>query len=1283
MIDFKKNILLFFTLISSFIFSQNTTTKTFQLKWDLSSKVSASNGIKFNIPLIEGQFLSQNGLPTFNNSWSVPNGTSVSSYSIKNVQYEDFSTTHTKNIPLEELSNQLISTFTVNKAKSISLAHINMVPVMLQDGVVKRVVSFDLQYKLTKNNLSRKSKAIKTVSNSVLSSGTWYKISIDKTGVYKLDKNFLESLGIATSSLNPNDIRIYGNGGTMLPQLNSVFRPSDLLENSLYISGATDGTFDTNDYVLFYGIGPHSWNLVNENSISHTHNIYSDKAYYFISIDSGTGSRMQEKISSNLTTTSIVNTQKDFIYLEEDSYNLFGIGQQWFGDSFSLSNSKTYNFDFKNLDTSKPVKVVVRGIVNSSKSSSMSVSINDNASNDFSLFFSASNPAIHKKADESDSFKEVNLTGDAIALNISYNNNGVPSAEAYLDYIEIIGDKLLIAEGNQFSFRNFSSALSGQVLEYQIDNKSAIDMLWDVTTPSQPKLISNASSDSNSFTFKEVSGTLSEYVVVNTDDLYVPEIVSQNPLENQNLHALKDIEYVVIARKDMVGQAQRLVDYHQANSNLNSRVVILDQIYNEFGSGSPDITAIRDFVKHLYDNASSEDAKIKYICLFGDATYDFKDRLLNNNNIVPTFQSYNSVSDAYSYATDDYYGFMDENEGSLSSSDKQDIATGRILVSNNQEAKNVVDKILNYYSEASLGDWRNNLCLFTDDFYNESEFIFQTDMEAIADGIKNDYPQFNINKLYADSFKKEYTNSTASYPELNIALSNAVETGTLVIDYFGHGGETGLGSENLLRIPEIKSWVNFDKSPLFITVTCEFSKFDNPIRVTAGEEMILSKNGGSSSLISTARAVFINYGLQFNKFLMPNLLDTSGTNNSIADALMLTKNTVNSYSSQRFFIFNLGDPAMRLGIPSENIKITKINNKDVSVERDVLKALSKVRIEGEVTDENGTIISNYNGILTSTIYDKEIEKNTLNNDGLSDSQGNPLIMTFDLQQSIVFKGDVLVENGKFDFEFIVPKDIKSALGLAKISMYAKDANKNSKAGVDKETLIGGVNENAPEDSTGPQISLFLNDISFSDGGITNGSPNLIAQFSDDSGINTSLSSIGHNITAVLDGDEANPISLNNYYESELNDYQKGNVTYKLRDLSEGMHTLKIKAWDTYNNSSEATLSFNVILSNSFSLENVLNYPNPFVNYTEFWFNHNQPNAPLEVKVFVYTVSGKLVKTLYQNVQTSGGLSRSITWDGKDEFGQKIGKGVYVYNLIVTNTDTGVSAEKIEKLVILQ
>jgi hypothetical protein len=251
-----------------------------------------------------------------------------------------------------------------------------------------------------------------------------------------------------------------------------------------------------------------------------------------------------------------------------------------------------------------------------------------------------------------------------------------------------------------------------------------------------------------------------------------------------------------------------------------------------------------------------------------------------------------------------------------------------------------------------------------------------------------------------------------------------------------------------------------------------------------------------------------------------------------------------------------------------------------------------------------------------------------------------------------------------------------------MSFYAENG-KTDKSGSNFDIVVGGINENAPEDLVGPEIKLFLNDESFIDGGNTNASPNLIAVLSDNSGINTSITAVDHDIIGILDGDSSNPIILNDFYQTELDDFTNGKVNYKLRDLAVGPHTLKLKAWDTYNNSSEATLNFVVVSNEILNLENVLNYPNPFVNYTEFWFNHNKPNEPLEVQVQVFTVSGKLVKTINKIVQTSGTLARNISWNGLDDFGNKIGKGVYIYKLKVKSTTSSLVSEKYEKLVILQ
>ena len=1122
------------------------------------------------------------------------------------------------------------------------------------------------------------SKSSSTVKNSVLSQGTWYKFAIDTTGIFKIDRQFLQNLGINTNELDPKNIRIYGNGGQLLPMLNSSFRYDGLQENAILVSGEDDGSFDANDFVLFYGKGPHQWKTIplQPNLSRHQTNIYSDKAFYFITVDNGLGKRIKNATEITAAATQQVTTYNDYEFFEEEKTNLFANGQQWFGKELSFDNTTTVNFDFANLDTSQDIAVRVRGVTISSTVSEMNVTVN--GQNLMTLNFPnvPSTPNNLILARPKESIRSIRATNNPIQVEITYNNNGNPSAKAFLDYVELIGIKKLVANGKQFSFRNFNttSLPFTSIVEYAIQNSSNISQVWNVTDYINPKIIKNQSSGTD-FTFKATGGNLQEYIVVSDTDYFTPEIVPASRIANQNLHSLRDIDYIIVTQDYLMSEAERLAEYHRKNSGLTVRVVDLQKIYNEFSSGSPDLTGIRDFVRHFYNNATSDDTKIKYVCLFGDASFDFKDRIRGNNNIVPAFQSYQSFDLANSYVTDDYYGMMDDNEGTLAASDKQDVATGRFVVTTLEEAKAAVDKTLHYYATTSFGDWRNNIAVVADDPDVASEFVLQATVERIADTITSRRPIFNLSKIYSDAFVQETSAGGERYPDVNEAINNAIETGTLVMDYFGHGGEDGWAGERILEVPQIQDWNNPNTLPLMVVVTCEFSRFDNPLRPTAGEFVFLNPNGGTTSMITTTREIFISVGQRFNEILVKKLFGFGGEDYTIAQAMMQMKNDPAATSEQRLFVFYLGDPAMKLAQAKPNIKLTKMNGVDVTQAIDTLKALSKVTLEGVVTDASNTVLTDFNGELSTTIFDKSVDRTTLDNDNF----GNRLV--FDAVESKIFRGRASVTNGAFSFEFIVPKDIRIAFGKAKISMYADD-KKIDKAGVNQEIVIGGIDENAPEDTVGPTIQLFMDDESFVDGGNTSESPHFIAILEDASGINTSITAVDHDIVAVLDGNQANPFILNDFYQTELDDFTKGKVRFPFRNLKPGPHTINFKCWDTYNNPSESTLNFVVVDDRDLVLSNVLNYPNPFINYTEFWFNHNKPNEPLEVQVQIFTVSGKLIKTINQLVQSEN-LSRSISWNGLDDFGNKIGKGVYIYKLNVKSTISNTKAVKFEKLVILQ
>ena len=1110
------------------------------------------------------------------------------------------------------------------------------------------------------------------VANSVLSEGNWFKFSVDTTGIFKIDRSFLQEIGIATNNLNPKKIHIYGNGGELLPESNGAFRYDDLQENALFVEGEEDNSFDANDYILFYAKGPHSWSVnTTSQEVTHKQNIYSDKAYYFITVNNEDGKRIQNAVAVSGTPVTEITTFNDYIFYEKETSNLFATGRRWLGEEFSLENQQTFEIPFPNAVQNEPLKIRVRAVGVSGLTSSMKVNVNSQEL--FSLNFLAISSDSNNMASDRIGSENFSNPSSTVSVLLDYDNGGNPSARAYLDFIEISGKKQLISDGLQFSFRNFSAANTSGIVEYQLQNSQNIYQIWEVTDHTNVTRIANESSSSTNFSFKAVGGDLKEYIVVSENDYYTPETVANASIENQNLHALKDINYLLITTSKFIEQAQRIANYHIENSELTAKVVLLDDIYNEFSSGSRDITGIRDFIRHIYNTNSSDSTKLKFVCFFGDASYDYKDRIASNNNVVPVYLASESFNLASSYVTDDFFAMLEENEGTMSSNHSMDVATGRIPVSSQQQASDVVDKILRDYNLDSYGDWRNTITLVADDIDEDVDSTIQSGVEIIADDIKENKPVFNVNKIYADSYVQQNSSGGERYPNVKGSITSAIETGTLVFDYFGHGGENGFAQERFLDVPQIKGFLNENTLPLFITVTCSFSRFDNPQRTSAGEFTFWNTRGGAASMITTTREVFISVGQAFNKKLIATLLQFDNEELSISESLVKTKN--NFSDRQKFFIYYFGDPVKKLAIPKPNVKITKMNGLEITQSLDTLKALSKVRFEGVVTDNLDNTLSDFNGNLSTTVFDKPIDKVTLDNDGFG------IINTFDSQESKLFRGLASVENGNFNFEFIVPRDVRVAYGNGKLSFYVSN-NELDKAGFNNAIIVGGINENAPEDTLGPEIQLFMNDESFLDGANTNASPNLIAKLSDLSGINTSLTAVDHDIVGILDGDESNPIIMNDFYQTELDDFTKGKVIYRLRDLSVGPHTLKLKAWDTYNNSSETILNFVVVSDASITLDNVLNYPNPFVNYTEFWFNHNKPNEPLEVQVQIFTVSGKLIKTINQQVQTNGNLVRNIVWNGLDDFGNKLGKGVYIYKLKVTSTISNISSEKYEKLVIL-
>ncbi len=1291
----KKLLSALIALISYVSFGQQQGSIT--LDW-LDNVPVAYGDFKVNVPQFKSDSYNyDNARKSILFSLKIPVTAAVdaNSLQITNISFESITQGQLGELNLAAIPATINLTVKTIRAREKLFASFSLSPIIKDGSGFKRIKSFTYTITPGASRPPQVFNNVATVSNSVLATGDWYRFYVEKSGVYKISKSFLQSLGMNTSG-DPRKLKIYGNGGRMAPLANNVPYPMDIAENAIEVIGESDGTFDSGDYILFYAEGLDNWN---EDSQTHN-NIYADRSYYYVTMSGGDGKRVQamDPLDSSPATATI-SIFDDYQYHEKDLVNIVKLGRRWFGEQFGIDDEQTFSFNFPNIVTSSPIQINIFAAFTAYTTTSLAVQANSQAVGtiNFSppLVAGGSLEAYYATLPANSSSTATFPAAENVDIKLTYNNGGVPSSKAWLDYIILRAKRNLVGYGKQFRFQYNDAATLTGVGQYQFSGASGISQVWDITD------IYNATKSENSgqanFSFKAALGSVRKYIAIDPSDYYSPSKESKSRVANQDLKGtvftnaqgqFQDVDYLIITPAFLHTQAEKLAAFDRSYYSLNVKVINLENIYEEFGSGKQDIAAIRNFVKYVYENASTPAARVKYINLFGDTSFDFKDRIPNNSNIVPIYQAlYVYDASEIAFCSDDFYALMDADEGRIDymlpggsifrDFGGADIAVGRMIANDAKQADELVTKVIDYHDLKSYGSWRNNMVLIADDADKTQDAELQTYQNNLADEISAQKPFFNVEKILLDSYEQETSAGGDRYPKARQDIFNAFEKGALVFNYLGHGGEDGLSGERIWEKSDGQNLQNRYKYPLFITITCDFSRFDNPYRPTAGEYTYWNPRGGAISMLTTIRSIGQINAEIFNDVVSQYLYaygPAAGTDYSIAEALRLAKN-VSSNSAANVVVL-LGDPAMHLAIPKPKIRLTKVNDQPVTGPIDDFQSLAFVKLSGEVTDENNIPLTNYNGELSVNIFDKALTRTTLNNDG------NSAPMNFNILGETIFRGNASISGGQFEFGFVVPRDIRIPVGNGRISFYSKrNQILLDKTGYDTTIKIGGINQNAVADNTGPTVKLYMNDQTFISGGITNENPIFLAYLEDEHGINTA-SGIGHDIVAILDGDESNPFILNDYYETELDDYTKGKVRYPLRNLAKGLHTITFKAWDVYNNPVTAEIQFVVVGDEGVTLTNVLNYPNPFVNYTQFWFTHNRPFEPLEVQVQVITVTGKVVWTKNQTVTTDGFLSREITWDGKDDFGDKIGKGVYIYKLTVKSTVTNTQTEKYEKLVIL-
>jgi len=1127
-------------------------------------------------------------------------------------------------------------------------------------GIPERLVSFRIYITPSEQmaETARKSAGIRSTA-SLMASGKWYRIKVAENGIYKLTYARLQELGFA----DPSSVRLFGYGSGMLPVVPGQRTLDDMAEVPVFFNKGSDGVFGPGDYLLFYAEGPvKRYYNESQSMFRHTVHGFSNFAWYFISDVQGLRKEIEEYDPGQAGAVKSITTFPEHQWHENELVNLIRSGSQWFGEAFDVNVSRSISFAIPDINPAVPVKVFVTAAGRYSSTTSLSVRVNNAflgsiSFSPVSLSSSTGNYASYGQASYT-----VSVAGSPVTVTLQYNRPDL-AAVAWLDYIDITAERMLRMTGNYFAFRSVPQTSSGELAEYVLENATEDLQVWEVTDIHRIRKMKTALAGSV-LRFRYPADSVREFIAFRPSaDFSAPVTQGEDvgPAPNQNIHGAGPADMIIITHPAFITQAEELARIRRENDGLRVHVFTAQQVYNEFSSGTPDVSAIRDAVKLFYDKASSEDDLPRYLLLFGDGSFDNRNQNPANPNYILTYQSPNSITQTASYVSDDFFGMLDDGE--LLTSGMLDVGVGRLPVKSANEADAVLEKLKNYRNMAVHGDWNNLITMIGDDEDNGTH-MYQSDL--LATYLDENYPEFNIEKIYLDAYRQVSSSTGTTYPDVNKAINLRMKKGALIVNYVGHGNENGLAHERILQTADIKGWENTGKFPLFVTATCEFSRFDD-VKISgtnysdatsAGEQVLLCQGGGGIALLSTSRLVYSGPNFVLNENFYKQIFRRNADNTPLrlGDVIRFTKNSSGSGTNKLNFVL-LGDPSLVLAYPQWKIVVDSLNGIPVQDFADTVKALGSMMVSGHIEDAGGNFVPDFRGNLVAALFDKPAIITTLNNDG----EGSFQYSSFN---SILFKGQAKVAEGKFRFRLFVPKDINYLPGKGKISLYAKsDATQAN--GVLQNIVIGGISPQAETDNEGPFIRLYMNDTLFRDGGVTSENPVLIALLQDEHGINTTGSGIGHDITVILDNEER--FVLNDFYIAEPDDYRQGRVEFPLSGLAPGLHTLQFKAWDTYNNSSEASISFEVFQSDAPMISRLYNYPNPFSDYTALVLEHNQAGKIGVLQLQIYSLTGEMVYSWSEPLSASGFVTIPVIWSGVSPSGRKLPGGVYLYKVTIVNS----------------
>lgn len=1107
-------------------------------------------------------------------------------------------------------------------------------------------------------------------SSSALAEGKWVKIRVDQTGIYKLSYADLRKMGFS----DPAKVSVHGYGGWPLEQDFSQPYVDDVPATAIWRG---------NEYLLFYARGPVKWSYVTgttgaeNNTFVHANNPYSLYGYYFLT-DQTAVSEMATAGSVEGATLQITAFD-DYQVHEKDLVSPGESGRQFFGESFEANLSQNFTFNVPGI-LSTDAKVTLRFIANATTSNG-SVLLSSDGKELMSMTIArvTTSDKLFYNIVAREAQNTVTWPGEkkeSTRFNVTYAPAGHENAR--LDYIRFQMQRALKPYGACTFFRSLASI--GNPSRFIVEGANAATRVFDVTDGLNPQVMETELNGST-LTFTIPAGTLREFALVQTDQtLPVPETVGEIP--SQNLHALPQTDMVILAPTAFTSEAERLAEEHRSRDGLTVTIVDPETVYNEFSSGTPDATAYRRLMKMFYDRSTSDADAPKYLLLFGDGVYDNRGvtaeiSKISRENMLLTYQSQESLT-VNSYVTDDYFGFLDDKEGREDrlASASLDISIGRFPVRTLGEAKGVVDKLIGYMNNQEMGAWKNRVAFVADDGSTSDSFTtdHMSHANTEADYIEANHPEFLVNKVFFDAYKKDYSGHT-TYPDVTNKIQKLLKNGLLLLNYTGHGNTQSWSDEKVLTQSDILQ-STYTCLPLWITATCDFTRFDAPA-TSAGEDVLLHKTSGGVALYTTTRAVYPTQNFQMNRELINHLFDKkNGKRLTLGEIMKQTKLILGTQLNKLNFQL-IGDPAMKLAYPEYRMRVTTINGEAVGSEPVTFKALARITVEGEVLRPDGQLATDFSGILNPTVMDSRTTVKTLDNNRTG------AILEYEDYLNTLFAGNDSVRQGKFSFSFTVPKDISYSGNYGKMNLYASDETSGNEAqGSYLNFVVGGTAENAEKDDEGPEIrQLYLNDSTFTDGGQVNTTPYFVAKLWDKSGVNISGSSIGHDIILTIDNTPSLSYNLNSYYEILPGEEGEGMVRFSIPALEPGIHTAEFKVWDVQNNSTTHTFTFEVVAGLKPFITELVATPNPARQQVEFRLYHNLPESNLRVGIHVYDLAGRLVWTTEKEGSSEWFKAYIVTWDLTDRAGSRLRPGLYLYRAAI-RAGGSKEATKANKLIIL-